>query len=86
MTYEAPRDLLARILERGPVCVDGVSLTVIRKASGTFAVSVVDYTQRHTNLLDRETGDLVNIETDIMMRYVIQAVHELDARWARPED
>jgi riboflavin synthase len=44
--YEAPRDLLARILERGPVCVDGVSLTVIRKISGTFAVSVVDYTQQ----------------------------------------
>jgi riboflavin synthase len=86
LTYEAPRDLLARILERGPVCVDGVSLTVIRKISGTFAVSVVDYTQQHTNLLDRRTGDLVNIETDIMMRYVLQAVHELDAHRARPDD
>jgi riboflavin synthase len=86
LTYEAPRDLLARILERGPVCVDGVSLTVIRKTSGIFAVSVVDYTQRHTNLLDRRVGDLVNIETDNMMRYVLQAVHELDARRLRPDD
>jgi riboflavin synthase len=77
LTYEVPPAILGSIVERGPVCVDGVSLTVIRRTSRTFAVSVVAFTQRHTNLLDRRVGDPVNIETDIMMRYVHQAVRNL---------
>jgi riboflavin synthase len=52
------------------VCVDGVSLTVTGKGAGTFAVSLVQYTREHTNLLDKHPGDAVNIETDIIARYV----------------
>jgi riboflavin synthase len=77
LTYEVPPAVLGSVVERGPVCVDGVSLTVISRTSRTFAVSVVAYTQRHTNLLDRQVGDPVNVETDIMMRYVHQAVRDL---------
>jgi riboflavin synthase len=83
MTFAASADLLANIVERGPVCIDGVSLTVIAKADGTFSVSLVDFTQAHTTLLDREPGDPVNLETDILMRYVNQAI---EARGVRPAD
>jgi riboflavin synthase len=74
LTYSAPDDLLARMVERGPITVDGISLTVINKTERTFSVSIVQYTGEHTNALERKIGDPVNIETDIMMRYVIQAV------------
>jgi len=83
MTFAAPADLLANIVERGPVCIDGVSLTVIAKSDDTFSVSLVDFTQAHTTLLDREPGDAVNLETDILMRYVNQAI---EARGLRPAD
>jgi len=78
LTYTASSPLLAHIVEKGPVCVDGVSLTVIRKTDQAFSVSVVKFTQQNTTLLDKEIGDLVNLETDILMRYVVQA---LEANW-----
>ena len=63
-------DLLRYVVVKGPVCVDGVSLTVTERSGDTFAVSLVQYTQEHTNLLDKHPGDAVNIETDILARYV----------------
>jgi riboflavin synthase len=77
MTYETSPELLEFIIERGPVCVDGVSLTVIRKTESSFSVSVVTHTQLNTTILDREVGESVNLESDIMMRYVANAVANL---------
>ena len=74
ITYSAPAPILACIIERGPISVDGVSLTVIAKGDQAFSVSIVAFTGRHTNLLERAVGDPVNLESDIMMRYVAQAV------------
>lgn len=73
-TYSAPAHLLANVVDKGPICVDGVSLTVIRKTATTFVVSLVQFTQAHTTLLLRAPGEAVNIETDIMMRYLSQLV------------
>ena len=58
----------------GPISVDGVSLTVIAKDNQTFSVSIVRFTGDHTNIFERAVGDPVNLESDIMMRYVAQAV------------
>lgn len=74
MTYSASSSLLEQMVEKGPICVDGVSLTVIGKTEKDFSVSLVKFTQHNTALLDKEIGDLVNLETDILMRYVVQAV------------
>lgn len=73
LTFSASSTLTDRMVERGPVCVDGVSLTVIQKKGDTFSVSVVGFTQENTTLLQRAVGDAINIETDILMRYVVQA-------------
>ncbi len=70
VSYDAPTDLLRHMIVKGPVCIDGVSLTIIEKDEAGFAVSLVQYTQEHTNLLDRQPGDAVNLETDILARYV----------------
>lgn len=70
VSYDAPPELLRYMIVKGPICIDGVSLTIIDKDESGFAVSLVQYTQEHTNLLDRQPGDEVNLETDILARYV----------------
>ncbi|MBI2723566.1 MAG: riboflavin synthase [Chloroflexi bacterium] len=68
--FNAPPEILKYIIVKGPVCIDGISLTVVDKTSETFAVSLVQYTQEHTNLHTRAPGDRINLETDIIARYV----------------
>jgi riboflavin synthase len=70
--YRTPREYLRYIVMKGPVCVDGASLTVMGKDSDSFSVSLVQYTQRHTNLTMRSPGASINLETDIVARYVDQ--------------
>ncbi len=74
--YTVHPQYLRYIAMKGPVCVDGVSLTVMAKDEGSFSVSLVQYTQEHTNLTRREPGDRVNLETDIIARYVEQLLEE----------
>jgi len=68
--------LLRYILIKGPVCIDGISLTVIAKDSESFSVSLVQYTQSQTTLAKQKSGTKVNIETDIIGRYVEQFLRE----------
>lgn len=69
-TYRAPRELLRCVVVKGPICVDGASLTVIDKTNDTFTVSIVQYTQAHTHHVRRRPGERVNLETDLLARYV----------------
>ncbi len=78
--YQVPPEYLRYIAMKGPVCVDGVSLTVMGRDAESFSVSLVQYTQEHTNLTRREPGAAVNLETDIFARYVEQI---LEARAAQ---
>jgi len=68
--FRTPPELLRYMVVKGPVCIDGASLTIVDKTADSFAVSLVQYTQAHTNLLSKQPGDSVNIETDIIARYV----------------
>src|SRR5215470_5569531 len=68
--FHTPPELLRYMVVKGPVAIDGASLTIIDKTADSFAVSLVQYTQAHTNLLRKRPGDSVNIETDIIARYV----------------
>lgn len=70
--FEAPPEVMRYIVEKGFIGVDGVSLTVVRCDSRSFVVSLVEYTRSHTNLGARRTGDLVNLEVDIIAKYVEQ--------------
>ena len=70
--FEAPTEIMHYIVEKGFIAVDGVSLTVIAKNTSSFQVSVVDYTRRHTILGDKQVGDLVNLEVDIIAKHVEQ--------------
>jgi riboflavin synthase len=70
--YSAPAGLMRYVVVKGPIAVDGVSLTVVERDEGSFVVSLVTYTQENTNLTRRKVGDAVNLETDIIARYVEQ--------------
>ena len=70
--FEASPEVMRYIVEKGFVTVDGISLTVTTKDASSFWISVVEYTRTHTNLGDRQVGDLVNLEVDIMAKYVEQ--------------
>jgi riboflavin synthase len=74
--YQAPPDILRHCVVKGPIAVDGVSLTVIAKDQATFSVSLVQYTQENTNLTRKKLGDSVNLESDIVARYVEQLLAE----------
>ncbi len=74
--YSAPPDILRHAVVKGPITVDGVSLTVISRDRDSFAVSLVNFTQEHTNLTRKKPGDSVNLESDIIARYVDQLLSE----------
>ena len=66
----APKEILRYVIMKGPVAIDGISLTVMAKDDHSFSVSLVQYTQEQTNLRAKKPGDRVNLETDIIARYV----------------
>lgn len=57
-------------VSKGSVCVNGISLTVVNSEKGKFSVAVIPYTWEHTNLKLLKTGDKVNLEFDIIGKYV----------------
>lgn len=69
-SYEAPPDIMRYVVSKGFIAVDGVSLTVVGHDERCFTVSLVEYTQQHTNLTQKKPGAVVNLETDIVARYV----------------
>ena len=70
MRFSLPQHLAKYVVEKGFIAVDGVSLTVVECSEESFLVSVVEYTQRNTNLGSRSPGDPVNLEVDILAKYV----------------
>ena len=70
--FEAPPEVMRFVVEKGFIAVDGISLTVASKEANSFWVSVVDYTRKHTILGGKKVGDLVNLEVDIIAKYVEQ--------------
>jgi riboflavin synthase len=57
-------------VEKGSICVNGISLTVVNSAADEFSVFIIPYTYEHTNLHDVQVGDTVNLEFDIIGKYV----------------
>lgn len=74
MIFEVSADLLADMVPRGCVAVDGISLTVTAVDRDSFEVAIIPFTWRSTNLARLGVGDEVNIETDIIAKYVRRLV------------
>ncbi len=68
--YSAPSHLMDFIVPQGFIGVDGVSLTVVEVDDSSFTVSLVELTQKTTNLVTRRPGDAINLEVDILAKYI----------------
>ena len=69
-TIQHPGELLRYIVEKGSIAVDGISLTVTETDDSGFGVSLIPHTAKMTTLGYKSAGDAVNLETDILARYV----------------
>ncbi|MFC1931942.1 riboflavin synthase [Chloroflexota bacterium] len=70
--FETSPEVMRFTVPKGFIAVDGVSLTITDKEASSFWISVVDYTRKHTTLGNKQAGDLVNLEVDIIAKYVEQ--------------
>lgn len=66
----SPKRLMPYIVEKGFVAVDGISLTVVKVGASSFSLSVIPYTLTKTNLQNQAKGGRVNLEVDIVAKYV----------------
>jgi riboflavin synthase len=76
---EVPQDFARYIVPKGSITIDGISLTVARWHNHIAEIAVIPYTYEHTNLRDRKQGDAVNLEGDVLGKYI---EHHLEAREA----
>jgi len=72
--FNAPAGVMRYIVEKGFIAVDGASLTVTTRDDESFQVSVVDFSRKQTILGEKKVGDVVNLEVDIIAKYVEQFV------------
>lgn len=70
MTFEFPSSLHGLVVEKGSVTIDGVSLTIVSVDAKTFTVALIPHTLKETTLGTLKKGDVVNIEADILGKYV----------------
>lgn len=70
VTIAAPPDILKYIVEKGSIAIDGISLTVAYVDNEVFKVSIIPHTASETTLLTKNKGDMVNLENDIVGKYV----------------
>lgn len=72
--FSCSKEQMEGIIEKGSVAIDGISLTVASVDGNTFTVSVIPHTGKETTLLSRKRGDLVNLETDVIGKYVAKFI------------
>ncbi|XZF12476.1 riboflavin synthase [Chitinophagaceae bacterium MMS25-I14] len=70
--FRFPASFAALIIEKGSVCLNGVSLTVFNVAQDEFTVTIIPYTYEHTNFHSIEAGTVVNIEFDVLGKYLLR--------------
>ena len=75
--FSHPAELSPFIMEKGSIAIDGISLTVFDCRDNQFTVSIIPFTLSHTNLSSRKIGDLINIECDMIGKYVFKACETL---------
>jgi riboflavin synthase len=80
VTVSYPARLAPYLIDRGSVAVDGISLTIAKLDAGSFDVQIVPFTMAHTNLKGMRAGDTVNLECDMVGKYVVKAIEHLAAQ------
>lgn len=79
VSIEAPAHIMRLIVEKGSIAIDGISLTVASVAQASFTVSIIPHTAAETVLLKKRAGDMVNLENDIVGKYVQKLLSDITA-------
>ena len=74
-------EILELIVEKGSICIDGISLTVAEVNEKSFQVSVIPHTGEETTLLKKKAGDRVNLENDIVGKYIKKVSYTIGTGW-----
>jgi riboflavin synthase len=72
ITVEYPEEFKNMIVGRGSITLEGISLTIAREKENEFTVAIIPYTWEHTNLKNKINGDKLNLEFDIIGKYVVK--------------
>jgi len=72
--FSFDEDKAALIIEKGSICVNGVSLTAFNVTRNSFTVAIIPYTFEHTNFKNIKEGDIVNLEFDMLGKYVARTI------------
>jgi riboflavin synthase len=75
LSVRVPQDLRRYVAEKGSIALDGISLTVARWHDGIADIAIIPFTYQHTNVRSMSVNDAINIETDILAKYVESLLH-----------
>jgi riboflavin synthase len=78
-TFEYDASTQNLTVEKGSICVNGISLTVVNSKENAFSVAIIPYTYEHTNLQQVKLGDQVNLEFDIIGKYVAKMMGRVNS-------
>ncbi|HJJ69810.1 MAG TPA: riboflavin synthase, partial [Methanocorpusculum sp.] len=78
--FSCTKEQMEGIIEKGSVAIDGISLTVVSVDKDSFTVSVIPHTGKETILLTRKRGDIVNLETDVIGKYVAKFISRTEIK------
>ncbi len=79
-TVSADSDIMRYIVEKGSIAIDGISLTVAKVTDTDFSVSIIPHTAEQTILSTKKTGDIVNLENDIIAKYIEKLIRPAETR------
>ncbi|MDQ6963877.1 MAG: riboflavin synthase, partial [Mariprofundales bacterium] len=85
ITFTISADLAPYVVTKGSVALNGVSLTVNRVTDSSFSLCLIPHTLQYTNLRHLRVASLVNLETDLVGRYIARQLHFLDAAASAPK-
>lgn len=70
--FQFPRQFASLVIEKGSICLNGISLTIFNVGRDSFSVAIIPYTYEHTNIQQVAAGDKVNIEFDMVGKYIVR--------------
>ncbi|MDB5251371.1 MAG: riboflavin synthase [Flaviaesturariibacter sp.] len=73
MTFTFPKEFARLVIEKGSICLNGISLTVFKVRKKRFTVAIIPYTFAHTNVKQLAEGDAVNLEFDLIGKYLLRS-------------
>jgi riboflavin synthase len=71
-TFSFPEEFASLVIEKGSISMNGISLTIFNITNSTFTVAIIPYTFEHTNIRDIHPGDIVNLEFDVIGKYLLR--------------